>query len=143
MNIVKLTTSTLNNHIVDSLNVLLPQLTNNYFQLSIDYLQSILLNNTIILLAKSNDNIITGTCSIILITTLTGIKCRLEDLIVHKDYRNMGIASNLLNEAIQIAKINNCISIELTSKPSRIEANKLYLKIGFIPRETNTYIMYI
>ncbi|MGH9297111.1 MAG: GNAT family N-acetyltransferase, partial [Acidimicrobiales bacterium] len=30
-------------------------------------------------------------------------------------------------------------NVDLTSRPSREAANKLYLKLGFEPRETNVY----
>jgi ribosomal protein S18 acetylase RimI-like enzyme len=30
-------------------------------------------------------------------------------------------------------------TVDLTSRPSRVAANKLYQKIGFVARETNIY----
>jgi ribosomal protein S18 acetylase RimI-like enzyme len=35
------------------------------------------------------------------------------------------------------------ITLQLTSRPSRVAANALYRKLGFLPKETNFYTMKI
>ena len=32
-----------------------------------------------------------------------------------------------------------CVTVDLTSRPSREAANRLYQRLGFTPRETNVY----
>lgn len=63
----------------------------------------------------------------------------IEDVVVDKEYRNKGIATKLINYAIRNAKANGISSLNLTSRPERENANKLYGKLGFKKRDTNVY----
>ena len=58
---------------------------------------------------------------------------------VDKDYRNIGIASNMLNYVFDICNKLGIKYIELTSNSSRIEAKKLYRDSGFVVRDTNVF----
>ena len=58
---------------------------------------------------------------------------------VDKNYRKMGIASNMLNYAFDICKKIGIKYIELTSNASRLEAQELYKNNGFVVRETNVF----
>lgn len=55
----------------------------------------------------------------------------MEDLFVEKDYRKMGIATQLINEVIKAARRNGCYKLIATSRHERIGVHKLYEKIGF------------
>jgi len=44
-----------------------------------------------------------------------------------------------MNHALAVAKNAGAKSVDLTSRPSREAANKLYQKLGFTARETNVY----
>ena len=50
---------------------------------------------------------------------------------------DLGEALNMA--AIEEARARGAITVELTSRPSREAANRLYRRIGFEPRETNVY----
>lgn len=63
----------------------------------------------------------------------------IEDLVVDKEYRGKGIATKLINYAIEYARTNGISSLNLTSRPERENANKLYGKLGFKKRDTNVY----
>lgn len=63
----------------------------------------------------------------------------IEDVVVDKEYRGRGIATKLINYAIESAKANGISSLNLTSRPERENANKLYVKLGFKKRDTNVY----
>lgn len=67
------------------------------------------------------------------------LKGWVEDLIVHSEYRGMGIATQLMNHVIEEARKYHVRSLNLTSNPKRESANMLYLKLGFEQRETNVY----
>lgn len=58
---------------------------------------------------------------------------------VNNNYQNMNIATNMLVFIFDMAKNNSISYIELTSKSSREAANHLYLKNGFIIRDTNIF----
>ena len=49
----------------------------------------------------------------------------------------MGEAVNLA--AIEEARTRGAVTVDLTSRPSREAANRLYQRLGFVQRETNVY----
>ncbi len=69
----------------------------------------------------------------------SGTRLWIEDVVVDESQRGKGFGRDLTLFAIGFARSLNAKSIELTSRPSRIEANKLYQSLGFVKRETNIY----
>ena len=61
------------------------------------------------------------------------------DVIVDDDARGKGVGRLLNEAAIEHALDQGAITVDLTSRPSREAANRLYQRIGFVPRETNVY----
>ncbi len=49
----------------------------------------------------------------------------------------MGEALN--RAALERARAEGAKTVDLTSRPSREAANRLYQRLGFVPRETNIY----
>lgn len=77
--------------------------------------------------------------SLVVFTIPTGKKAFIEDVVVDQTARGMGLGEMILCEAIELAKSKGVKRIELSSRPSRVPANKLYQKLGFKIRETNFY----
>ncbi len=50
-----------------------------------------------------------------------------------------GVGGTLVREALERAASMGARTVDLTSRPSRVEANRLYLQLGFEARETNVY----
>lgn len=63
----------------------------------------------------------------------------LNYICVDSNYQNMNIATKMLEFIFKKAKEDNISYIELTSKSSREAANHLYLKTGFVIRDTNVF----
>lgn len=63
----------------------------------------------------------------------------IEDVIVLKEFRGKGHGQGLMKQIISFAKRKKMTYIDLTSRPERIAANKLYQKMGWEKRETNVY----
>lgn len=63
----------------------------------------------------------------------------IEDVVVNKRCRGLGIGKALLKDLIGLAAVKFVSKLELTSNPKRKEANELYVKLGFKIRETNCY----
>lgn len=77
------------------------------------------------------DNIIIGTITLIIENKLIhnlGKVCHIEDLTIHKDFRNKGYASVLLKYSKYVAKQHHCYKIILNCKE---ELEKFYKKNGF------------
>ena len=64
----------------------------------------------------------------------------LNYICVDSDFQNMNIGSMMLDFIFEKAKKDSVSYIELTSKAFRKAANHLYLKNGFIIRETNVFM---
>lgn len=58
-------------------------------------------------------------------------ECHLLDIAVHPDYRKLGIASMLLENAVGDLKANGCKNMYLEVRATNYAARKLYEKFGF------------
>lgn len=58
---------------------------------------------------------------------------------VKKEFRGRGVATSLFEKVFEICNDLDVSYLELTSKPSRIAAHKLYKKLGFMVRETTVF----
>lgn len=85
------------------------------------------------------DSPIAGMLTISIYHVPTGGRSIVEDLVVDPLYRNKGIAKALLKSALEVALVAGANGVALTSNPQRVEANRLYLSMGFQKRETNAY----
>ena len=71
--------------------------------------------------------------------TPSGLRTWIEDVVVDDGARGLGLGTALCHAAIAKAKTLGATSVNLTSRPSRVAANRLYQKLGFELRETNVY----
>ena len=69
----------------------------------------------------------------------TGVRGIIEDVVVDETHRGQGIAGALVREALARAQASGAKTVDLTSRPSRVAANRLYQKLGFQQRESNVY----
>ena len=88
---------------------------------------------------ENNNHEIVGTMTLVLFHIPTGLRAWIEDVVVDSDHRGEGIGKKLNQEALQIAEKAGAKTVELTSRPARESANRLYQDLGFQKRETNVY----
>lgn len=69
----------------------------------------------------------------------TGVRAWIEDVVVDEAARGQGAGQSLVVAAIEHAKKVGARTVDLTSRPSREAANRLYQRAGFQLRETNVY----
>jgi ribosomal protein S18 acetylase RimI-like enzyme len=69
----------------------------------------------------------------------TGLRARIEDLVVSPRRRGLGLGRALMEHAMRAARQARAHVLDLTSNPARLEANRLYLALGFTRWETNVY----
>jgi len=125
---------------IKSINYLLTQLTQNPEKITTAKLEKISQNNRL-LLALDQNNKIVGMATLVLINIPTGNSGRIEDVVVDDKFRGQGIGTTLIKKLIAEGKKLHLKKIDLTSKPERVEANKLYLSLNFCRYETNVYRM--
>jgi ribosomal protein S18 acetylase RimI-like enzyme len=91
-----------------------------------------------ILLARADD-VIVGTLTLVMFPIPTGLRARIEDVVVDEAARGQGAGAALTQEALRIARSSGAKTVDLTSRPSRTAANHLYERLGFQRRESNVY----
>lgn len=84
---------------------------------------------------------IVGCASLCLTRHPLGLKGGIEDVVVSPSCRGLGLGRRLMEHIIGYARGLAPIELHLTSRPSRVAANKLYLSLGFQPHQTNVYKM--
>ena len=74
-------------------------------------------------------------------TSPTGRKAWIEDVVVDESCRGRGFGKLIVQYAIDFARRSSGCKLMLTSRPSRVAANRMYASLGFERRETNVYLM--
>jgi ribosomal protein S18 acetylase RimI-like enzyme len=82
---------------------------------------------------------IVGSLTLAMFRIPTGLRAWIEDVIVDESQRGKGIGETLTREALAAAQGAGATTVDLTSRPSREAANRLYQRIGFERRDTNVY----
>jgi len=82
---------------------------------------------------------IVGTLTLAMFRIPTGLRAWIEDVIVDHESRGKGIGEALTQAALEKAREAGARTVDLTSRPSREAANRLYQRVGFVRRETNIY----
>jgi ribosomal protein S18 acetylase RimI-like enzyme len=116
---------------------LLPQLAPHARPLDAVDLREIVAQNQ--LLVARDDGKIVGTLTLVLYRIPSGRCARIESVVVDGAARGAGVGAALCTEAIARARAAGADAVDLTSVPARAAANRLYLRLGFVKRETNVY----
>jgi ribosomal protein S18 acetylase RimI-like enzyme len=82
---------------------------------------------------------IVGMLTLAMFPTPTRLRAIIEDVVVDSAARGQGAGAALLGEAARLAREAGAPWIDLTSRPVREAANRLYRSFGFQLRETNAY----
>ena len=90
-------------------------------------------------IAELENGDITGILTLIKYNTPTGTKFWIEDVVVDESQRGKGYGRELMLHAMRFAESVGARKIDLTSRPYRSAANRLYQDLGFVKRETNVY----
>lgn len=132
---------TYSQEVLEAFNKLLPQLSLDIPTCTEEFLRKVLEHSNVWVFVARNtiDKEIIGMVTLVMLQVMSGKRATLEDLVVDKDYRGQGIGRQLLEATLDFARKENMSYIDLTSRPSRIEANELYTSLGFKKRDTNVY----
>lgn len=125
--------------LLTSLNQLVPQLSSSASPLTSDDVEALIANPAVSVLIAKNEGTIVGTLTLVVFPIPSGLRAWIEDVVVDEGARGLGAGVALTEAAIAESKRRGARSIDLTSRPSREAANAMYVKLGFIQRETNVY----
>jgi ribosomal protein S18 acetylase RimI-like enzyme len=99
-------------------------------------------DTTVLFAAHSNqesDQEIIGLLTLAIFRIPTGVRAWIEDVVVDDKARGKGVGDALNRAALAEAGRRGAKTVDLTSRPSREAANRLYQRLGFKQRETNVY----
>jgi ribosomal protein S18 acetylase RimI-like enzyme len=125
--------------LVEAMAHLVSQLSSSASIPTVDDLQAIVDSPCTTLLLARDDGRIVGSLTLAVFRIPTGVRAWIEDVVVDPSHRGKGVGEALSREAVRVARTKGARTIELTSRPTREAANRLYVRLGFKPRETNVY----
>lgn len=95
---------------------------------------------THVLMARLGENgLLVGTLTLVLFRIPTGVRAWVEDVIVDESARGRGVGEALSRQALETAAGAGARTVDLTSRPSREAANRLYQRLGYERRDTNVW----
>ncbi len=95
--------------------------------------------SSILLVARDGSGALVGSLTLALFRVPTGLRAWIEDVVVDESARGVGAGEALVAAALERAGSVGARSVDLTSRPSREAANRLYVRMGFDLRTTNVY----
>jgi len=126
--------------LVDAFVRLIPQLSSSSPPTSRSELHAIAASEaSILLMARDRHGRIVGSLTLAVFRIPTGVRAWIEDVVVDDAARGAGAGEALVNAAVDRARTLGAKTVDLTSRPSREAANRLYLRLGFVSRSTNVY----
>jgi ribosomal protein S18 acetylase RimI-like enzyme len=95
-------------------------------------------DGTTLFVARGDDGIV-GMLTLATFQIPTGVRAWIEDVVVDETARGTGVAVALVQAALDRSAALGARTVDLTSRPHREAANRLYLRMGFEVRQTNVY----
>ncbi len=118
---------------------LIPQLSSSSASVSAQELEEIIESDTTLLFAARSGQEIVGLLTLAIFRIPTGVRAWIEDVVVDNQARGKGVGDALNRAALAEAERRGAKTVDLTSRPSREAANRLYQRLGFKQRDTNVY----
>ncbi len=125
--------------LVAAVTALLPQLSRSAPPPTADQLARIVAHPATTLFVAEDDGRIVGSLTLAAFEIPTGRRAWIEDVVTDAAARGKGVASALVEAALAHAAELGARTVDLTSRPDRQDANRLYAKLGFEQRMTNVY----
>jgi len=129
-----------NEELLEAIHRLLPQLTEARTPPTLEQLAETVAGQTMLIALDDATGRVIGTLTLIIYRVSSGLKARIEDVIVDKSARGQGVGDALVREGMARAGAAKVLMLELTSMPYRESANRLYKRLGFVRKPTNVYV---
>lgn len=125
--------------VVEAFGRLLPQLSTSSKPLDAAALEAMVASTAVtVLLARSGDQIV-GSLTLAMFPAPTGLRAWIEDVVVDESARGQGIGALLTEEALRLAGAAGARTVDLTTRPAREAAGRLYERAGFKQRDSRLY----
>jgi len=130
---------TVTDEVVDAFARLIPQLSSSNPPPTRSQLEILVSSEASTLFLARVEGRIVGSLTLATFRIPTGVRAWIEDVVVDEQARGHGVGEALNRAALDLARAEGASTVELTSRPSREAANRLYLRMGFVVRDTNVY----
>jgi ribosomal protein S18 acetylase RimI-like enzyme len=124
---------------VAAINRLLPQLSRSAPPLDAEGVRRIATWDGNYLLVASAGGQIIGILTLVTFPIPTGLRAWIEDVVVDEAARGRGVGAALTREAVRLARAAGARTVDLTTRPSREAAGRLYERLGFELRDSRVY----
>ena len=134
--------SSVDDELVAAFSRLIPQLSRSADVPTPDLIREIVeaQASTVVIARDLRDNgRIVGMLTLVVFRIPTGVRAWIEDVVVDETMRGRGVGEALSQEAVRRAVGAGARTVDLTSRPSREAANRLYRRLGFTLRDSNVY----
>jgi ribosomal protein S18 acetylase RimI-like enzyme len=118
---------------------LIPQLSSSNPPPTEAELRQIVESDSTLLFLAEEDGVIVGSLTLALFRIPTGLRAWIEDVVVDDAARGRGVGEALNRFALDLARSKGARTVDLTSRPTREAANRLYQRMGFDQRNSNLY----
>jgi ribosomal protein S18 acetylase RimI-like enzyme len=125
--------------VLDAFGRLLPQLSGSAPPLDKAALEAIVACSANTVLLSRSAGLINGTLTLVMFPAPTGLRAWIEDVVVDESARGQGAGVALTVEALRLAQAAGARTVDLTSRPSREAAGRLYERVGFEVRSSRLY----
>jgi GNAT superfamily N-acetyltransferase len=125
--------------LVEAMGTLVPQLSRSAPVLTAEELGEIVGGDATTLFIAKIDGRIVGCLTLVVFRIPTGVRAWIEDVVVDGAARGSGVGEALNRAALAEARRRCARTVDLTSRPSREAANRLYQRLGFAARDTTVY----
>jgi ribosomal protein S18 acetylase RimI-like enzyme len=123
----------------EAVSTLIPQLSTSAPPPSMEHLRRVIGDPATTLLLARDDGYLVGMLTLAAFALPTGMRAWIEDVVVDDASRGLGVATQLVQAALFMADALGAHTVDLTSRPEREAANRLYVHLGFEPRSTNVF----
>jgi ribosomal protein S18 acetylase RimI-like enzyme len=131
--------TSVDDELVAAFDRLIPQLSTSAPPPGHDGLAEIVGNGNCVLFTARVDGDIVGGLTLAMYPLPTGLKVWIDDVVVDTAARGHGVGEALSRAALDEARRRGAKEVDLTSRPKREAANRLYQRMGFVARDTNVY----
>jgi ribosomal protein S18 acetylase RimI-like enzyme len=125
--------------VVEAFGRLLPQLSSSAKRLDAAGIAAVAASPAVTVLLARSDGRIVGSLSLVMFRIPTGLRAWIEDVVVDEAARGQGVGSVLTKEALRLAEAAGARTVDLSTRPSRVAAGRLYEREGFKQRDTRMY----
>src|SRR5438105_4725782 len=96
-------------------------------------------SNAVLVARDAATGRIVGMTTLVTFPLATGVRAWIHDVVVDEAWRGRGVGRALTEAALREAERRGAWTVDLTTRPWRDDANRLYERTGFERRETHVY----